>query len=97
MSIEPGVVLVLLILGGSTLYGLGYATAVMRRANTDYKKTKTSLPGMRKDFWSAWWQVIKVGFWVSLAGLILVAWTVHDIRDTDTGPEPHPSTPVRST
>jgi hypothetical protein len=75
-----GPVLVLLIIGSSTLYGLGYLTAVMRRANTDYKKTKTSLPGLRKDFWKAWWAMVKIAFWVAIAGLVLIAWAIQDIR-----------------
>jgi hypothetical protein len=77
-----GPVLVLLMIGSGILYGLGYLTAVMRRANSDYKKTKTALPGMRKDFWVAWWNMVKIGFWVAIAALVLIAWAVHDVRAT---------------
>jgi hypothetical protein len=78
--------LVLLLIGAGTIFGFGVAMAVMRRANSDYKKTKAVLPAMRKDFWAAWWAMIKLGFWVVLGFLVLTAWAVHDVRDA--GPAP---------
>lgn len=75
----PTLLVVMLI--GATIYAFGYARAVMHRANTDYKKTKAGLPAMRKGFWAAWWTAVKIGFWVSLALLALVAWVVSDARN----------------
>lgn len=79
-------VLVLLLIGAGILYGLGYARAVMHRANVDYKRTKEALPGLRKGFWRAWWKVVKVGFWVTLAFIGLVAWAVHDVSENTPAP-----------
>lgn len=89
-----GPVLILLIIGFSTIFGFGYLTAIMRRANTDYKKTKAILPGMRKDFWAAWWSMVKIGFWVAIGGLLLISWAVHDIRDAD-DQQPRPAVSAR--
>lgn len=88
----PTVLIVLLI--GSTLVSFGYLKAVMDRANSDYKKTKAGLPGLRKDFWRAWWRAVKVGFFVFVAGIVLVAWVVHDVREADAD-QPRPSAPAR--
>lgn len=84
-------VLVILLLVGSTIYGAGYLTAVARRANSDYKKTKAGLPAMRKAFWSAWWNATKVVFWVFVAGALLVSWVVRDVRNADADTRPTPS------
>lgn len=93
-SIAFPVVLILLIVGG-TIYTLGYLRAVMHRANKDYKTTKAAVPVLRKGFWLAWWSAVKVGFWVVLAGIILVAWMVRDVRDSpenaNSTPKPTPS------
>lgn len=80
-DIGPPVVLIVLIIGG-IIYTFGYLRAVMHRANSDYKKTKAGLPGMRKDFWRAWWAAVKVGFWVLVAAGILITWMVQDVRTT---------------
>lgn len=69
----------ILIIGG-VIYAFGYARAVMHRANSDYKKTKAGLPGMRKDFWRSWWQAVKIGFWIFVAGFALVSWVVVEGR-----------------
>lgn len=91
-GIAGPVVLILLIIGG-VIYGTGYAMAVMRRANKDYKSTKAAVPVLRKGFWLALWAVIKVGFWVAIAGLVLVAWMIRDVRgkEADAGTQPSPS------
>lgn len=73
--------LILLGATGSVLVGVGYFKAVMDRANTDYKKSKAGLPGLRKAFWSAWWKAFKLGFWVFIGALILIAWVLHDLRE----------------
>lgn len=73
------VVLIVLIIGG-IIYAFGYARAVMHRANKDYKTTKAAVPVLRKGFWSAWFAVVKVGFWVTIAVAVLFVWM---IRGTD--------------
>lgn len=90
-SIPAGLIVLLI---GSTLIAFGYAKAVMDRANSDYKKTKAGLPGMRKAFWVSWWTMIKVGFWVAIIGFVLVTWVVHDVRNADAD-QPLPSTPAK--
>lgn len=78
--------LAILLLGGATIFVFGAGWAVMKRANSDYKKTKASLPGMRKDFWRAWWAMIKVGFWVGVVFVVLVVWAVQDVKDAPAAP-----------
>ncbi len=75
-----GPVLVVLVVVGGVISAFGYARAVMDRANSDYKKTKEGLPGMRKAYWAAWRQAFKFGFWVLLAAVILIFWAVRDMR-----------------
>lgn len=65
---------------GSTIFTLGYAWAVMKRANSDYKKTKEAVPLLRKDFWSAVGKVLKAGVLIAVAALILVAWKVSEAK-----------------
>lgn len=87
------VVLIVLIIGG-IIYGLGYARAVMHRANKDYKTTKAAVPILRKGFWTAWFAVVKVGFWVAIAVAILFVWMVRGTDekvDVNTTPSPTPS------
>jgi ribose/xylose/arabinose/galactoside ABC-type transport system permease subunit len=75
-----GPTLLAVIIIGGTIYTFGYARAVMHRANSDYKKTKAALPGMRKTFWATWWAAVKVGFWVLIALALLIAWVMHEAR-----------------
>lgn len=63
------------------VYSLGYAVAVTKRANSDYKKTKASLPGLRKGFWQAWWHAVKIGMGVLLGVVILVSVFMHEVRN----------------
>jgi hypothetical protein len=67
---------------GSTVFSFGYLKAKVERANDDYKKTKASLPGMRKSYWNLWLSAVKVGFWVAVVGFALVAWVIHDAKAT---------------
>ncbi len=75
-----GPIVVGLAIGGSLIYGFGYAMAVMRRARSDYRKTKEALPGLRRGFWSSLWAMIKVGFWVAVCAFILIVWMVKDVQ-----------------
>lgn len=68
------------LLFGSTIFTFGYLKAKMERANSDYKKTRDSLPGLRKDFWGLWRSAFKFGFWVVLVGFVLVAWVIQDAQ-----------------
>ncbi len=85
----PVVVIVLLI--GATIFGLGYARAVMVRALTDFKATKAAVPGLRKAFWKSTWTLIKIGFVVSLIAVAMGFWVAHDVRTGDAKPQPSPS------
>ena len=78
-TIAVPTILVLLLIGG-TIFSFGYARAVFARANSDYKKTKAGLPGMRKDVWKAAWAVVKLGFWIGLVALVLITWAIVDAR-----------------
>jgi ABC-type Fe3+ transport system permease subunit len=73
-----GVLIAVLI--GSTVFAFGYLKAKVERANSDYKKTKASLPGLRKGYWQLWVSAAKVGFWVFLVGFFLVAWVINDAK-----------------
>lgn len=85
----PVMVIVLFIAG--TIFVLGYRWAVMHRANFDYKKTKESLPGMRKTFWLTWWATTKIGFWVALVLFCLLMWWIRGDKDDADPVTPHPS------
>lgn len=65
---------------GAVRVGFGYRLAVTHRANSDYKKTKAGLPGMRKAFWEALWAAVKFGFWMVIAFALLLSWVVHEAR-----------------
>jgi hypothetical protein len=92
-----GPVLVILVLGGGTVYGLGYLMAVMRRNRSDYIKTRDLLPGMRKDYWKSLWSTIKTGGIVFLIFVALLMWWIRgDDRDGEVTPASVPSgTPSR--
>ena len=85
-----------LILGALLGFPLGFATAVMKRANKDYKVTKASVPGLRRSFWTSFRQVVKWGtVCIAIVGL-LVVWVVRDVRDepADTRPAGSPTAKV---
>lgn len=89
---------VILILLGSTVFGFGYAAAVMKRARLDLRTTKAALPGLRKSFWKALWTTVKVGAVITVAGIVLLVWAWHEIRGNSAGaktsPSPSPSVSV---
>lgn len=93
-----GPIVVILVLAASTIFLAGWRHAVMQRANSDYKKTKEALPGLRKGFWSALFAFIKVAFWVGLVMFALIAWWIRSAReDVDTTTDPSPSPSVTTT
>lgn len=73
----PATTLISTLCAGSTIFALGFAWAVMKRANSDYKKTKAVLPSLRKDFWRAVGAVFKAGMIIAVAVLALAAWAVY--------------------
>ena len=77
----PTTVLTLLI--GGTIFVLGFAWAVMRRANADYKTVKKAVKSQRRNFWTAWWTAMKRAFVVLLIGVGLVVWSTYEIRHSD--------------
>lgn len=92
----PGGLIAGFLIGALLLYGVGYAMAVMRRANDDYKKTKAAVPILRKGFWLAWWITAKAMFWVGLFIACFIVWLIYrGDDDTDAGtPRPAPSSSV---
>lgn len=88
-------VLIVVIIGG-IIYTFGYLRAVMHRANKDYKTTKAAVPTLRKAFWKAWVDALKIGALILLAVVILGAWVVAEVRGSrtetsNTKPSPAPS------
>lgn len=65
---------------------LGYARAVMARANRDYKNTKAAVKPLRKAFWSSTWTVLRIGFGVLVLLGVLVTWNVRDVSDDKNTP-----------
>jgi ABC-type sulfate transport system permease component len=74
----PTTALTLLI--GATIFILGFAWAVMRRANADYKAVKSAVKSQRSKFWSAWWTAMKRAFVVLLIGGVLIIWSGYELR-----------------
>ncbi len=72
--------LTLLVVGG-VLVAFGYAWAVMKRANKDYKTTKKAVSSMRKGFWSSLWVVVRLGVGVFIAVVAIIAWNVRDFQN----------------
>ncbi len=79
-GLTPLVVVIIVLIIAGIIYTFGYARAVFHRANSDYKKTKEGLPGMRKTVWQTAWRTVKVGFGVLILLGILVFWGVNDER-----------------
>lgn len=75
-----GPVLVVLLLGGASIFVFGFLWAVMKRANTDYKATKAAVKTLRKGFWASWRAAMKAAFWIFLVFVLLASWVVHDVR-----------------
>lgn len=96
-GIATPVVMIVAIIAG-IIYTFGYLRAVMHRANSDYKATKALVPTLRKGFWHAWWKAVKIGFWVFVAGTILIFWAYRDVanKGADATPRSTPSAAVTS-
>lgn len=93
-----GPVVVILFLVGATIFGLGFAWAVMRRANADYKNTKAAVPKLRKGFWSAWWKAMKSAAVVGFIGMCLILYWIRSAdREADAKPQPTPTPTSRVT
>lgn len=74
--------LTFLLIGG-IIFSFGYARAVWKRAKKDYLSTKAAVKPLRKAMWASIWTTIKIGTGVAVAGLVLIAWVVADVRQDD--------------
>lgn len=81
----------IVLLGALAAYGTGFAHAVLRRANKDYKTTKAAVPVLRKGYWAAFRDLVKVGFWVVLAVVALCMWAWHSATHPDNATHTAPS------
>lgn len=68
----------LTILTGSIVFTFGSLHARAGRARNDLRDTKAKVPELRAAFRGLLWRAVKVGFWVILGVLILVAVAVRD-------------------
>jgi len=91
-----GVSLASALLGGVVAFPLGYALAVMRRANKDYKMTKAAVTSMRKTFWTAWLVHLRAIAVVGAVFAVLVVWVVRDVQDDSRGTAPDRARPAPS-
>jgi hypothetical protein len=91
-----GVSLASALLGGVVAFPLGYALAVMRRANKDYKTTKAAVGLMRKTFWIAWLAHLRAVAVVAAVLAVLVVWVVRDGQDDSRATVPDPTQPASS-
>ena len=94
-GLSPLVIVIIVLIIAGIIYTFGYARAVFHRANSDYKKTKEGLPGMRKTVWQTLWRTVKVGFGVVILIGILIFWGVNDARQQD-DKQPVPATVSKS-
>lgn len=93
-----GPIVIIVLLTASVIFLAGYRHAVMHRANSDYKKTKAAVPGLRKGFWAAWRALIKVAFVVALIMVSLIFWWLRGAREgADATPHPTPTASVTRT
>lgn len=81
----------IVLLTSAFVFTFGYAVAVMRRANKDYKAVKASVPTLRKGFWATWRTMMKAALIITVIGFILVAWVVRDFKDLAADPQPSPA------
>src|ERR1700754_2919455 len=73
----------IVILVSATIFALGFAWAVMRRANADHKAVKAAVKNTRKAFWTTWWTAMKRLVVVAIVGFVLVVWSAREIRHND--------------
>lgn len=65
---------------GSLIFSFGYARAVWVRARKDYLSTKAAVKPLQTAMWKSIWTAVKVGVGVFVAGLIIIAWFVSEVR-----------------
>jgi hypothetical protein len=69
---------------GLVLFVVGVRWAVMRRAGSDYQRTKAGLPAMRSAYWHGFWATLRTVGLVLVVALVL-SW--HDFgRDSSADP-----------
>jgi hypothetical protein len=68
---------------GLVLFALGARWAVMRRASSDYQRTKDGLPGMRSTYWRGFWAMLRAVGLILVVALVL-SW--HDFGHSQGSP-----------
>jgi heme/copper-type cytochrome/quinol oxidase subunit 2 len=81
----------IVILTGAAIFAFGYAMAVVKRANRDYKATKAAVKALRRGFWSTWWVAVKRGVVIVLVGVVLVVWSAREVSRNQDGATPVPA------
>jgi hypothetical protein len=72
------------------LFAVAWVTA--KAALNTLRLAKNSVGPARKTFWSMVGKVIKIGIWLVVLVIALVAWQANDIKDADEKkPVPSPS------
>jgi hypothetical protein len=56
---------------GLVLFALGVRWAVMRRASSDYQRTKAGLPALRSAYWHGFWATLRAVALVLIVALVL--------------------------
>ncbi len=74
---------------GLVMFAFGFRWAVMRRASSDYQRTKDSLPGLRSAYWRGFWAMLRA------IGLLLIVVLVLSWRDFGHG-EANPASWLRN-
>jgi hypothetical protein len=67
---------------GLVLFALGVRWAVMRRASSDYQRTKAGLPALRSAYWHGFWAMLRAVFLVLIVTFVL-SW--HDLGHSASG------------
>jgi cytochrome bd-type quinol oxidase subunit 2 len=71
---------------------LGVAWAAAKGARKNYQTIKGGVGPARKAYWAAVGGIVKIGVWVAVLLIALVAWQVNDVRKAGHAtPTPSPS------
>jgi len=86
---NSSVALATAILVGIAIFGLGYFVNAFRGARGLLKGAKSSVPALRKTYWSHVWKLIKWGALAVLIVIGLITWTTRDSQQAaDKSPAP---------
>jgi ABC-type Fe3+ transport system permease subunit len=84
------------------VFFFGVAWTTLAGAKKSYKTAKGGVGTARKSYWTAVASIVKIGVWLTVLVIALVAWQVHDIRTVDdskpnsTPTSSHPPSPSAS-